>query len=52
MKTRKPVLPGDPTFDPRHGSEKRLQAYLGEIGSLLGGKRRRESFAMYRRSRC
>jgi len=47
MKTRKPVLAGDPKFDPRHGSEKRLEAYLGEIGSLLGDKRRRESFAMY-----
>jgi SRSO17 transposase len=47
MKTRKPVLAGDLTFDPRHGSEKRLEAYLGEIGSLLGDKRRRESFAMY-----
>ena len=30
-----------------NGAERRLAAYLGEIGSLLGDKRRRHSFAMY-----
>ena len=34
-----------PTF--MNGPEGRLGSYLGEIGSLLGDKRRRESFAMY-----
>lgn len=40
MTTREADLPGET-------AEQRLEAYLREIGSLLGDKRRRESFAMY-----
>lgn len=40
MNTREAGAPSD-------DAEKRLETYLGEIGSLLGDKRRRASFAMY-----